>query len=71
MNRNLSGQTCDLHLCKQEGLKNLEQRQEEEDGSACCTKRFDRVGIAGGISTGDRNARDSKGNSGTEANAIE
>jgi len=51
-------------------LKNLEQRQEEE-GSACCTKRFDRVGIAGGIGTGDRNARDSEGNSSTEADAIE
>ena len=71
MNRNLSGQTCDLHLYKQEGLKNLEQRQDEEDGSARCMKCFDRVGIAGGIGTGDRNARDSEGNSGTKADAIE
>jgi hypothetical protein len=38
MNRNLSGQTCDLYLCKQEGLKNLEQRQEEEDGSCCALR---------------------------------
>ena len=69
--RHLSGQTGDLHLCKQEGLKNLEQRQDEEDGSACCMKCFDRIGIAGGIGMGDRNARDSEGNSGTEADAIE
>jgi hypothetical protein len=58
-------------LCKQEGLKNLEQRQDEEDGSACCMKRFDCVGIAGGIGMGHRNARDSEGNSSTEADAIE
>jgi hypothetical protein len=52
-------------------LKNLAQRQEAQDGSACCTKCFDRVGIAGGIGTGDRNARDSEGNSGTETDAME
>jgi len=69
--RNLSEQTCNLHLCKQEGSKNLEQHQEAQDGNACCTKHFGRVGIAGGIGTGDRNARDSEGNSGTEANAME
>ena len=52
-------------------MKDLEQHQEAQDGSACCTKRLDPVGIAGGIGTGDRNARHSEGNSGTEADAIE
>ena len=52
-------------------MKNLQQRQNEEDDSACFMKRFDRVGISGGIGVSDRNTPNSEGSSGTEADTIE